>query len=76
MHNNDSKSRLTSFAPPPKLRILLSNLSIDFSIFFGFHSSQSPTETPLLINQDLGELEGAKTKTELINIPQLYHVFY
>lgn len=31
-------------------------------MFFGSHSSQSPTDTPLLINQDFGELEGAKTR--------------
>lgn len=51
----------TFLAPPPNLRIVASSRSIDFSIFLGSHSSHSPTDTPLLISQDLGELEGAKT---------------
>lgn len=59
---DDFKAFITSFAPPPNPRTFFSSLSIEFSMFFGFHSSQEPTDTPLLINHDLGELEGAKTK--------------
>lgn len=54
---------LTSLAPPPNPRTVFSNLSIDFSMFEGFQSLHSPEEAPLSINQDFGELEGAKTST-------------
>jgi hypothetical protein len=32
-------------------------------MFEGFQSLHSPEEAPLSINQDFGELEGAKTST-------------